>query len=177
MLMVPSSVQKARGIKDSLNTFLEASGLEINKEKSQTYFFNTPKVTKRNILRILEFSEGKIPSKYLGAPLAESTIRKISWKELLDKIKQKLNRWTFRALNFLSRLILLKSVLQGMPLYLVLVLAALKSVIKEIRNIQGNFLLGGSKGHRKWLWWIGKLYVLLRQWGTSDYEILQIIIR
>ena len=33
MLMGPSSVQEARGIKDCLNTFLEASGLEINKEK------------------------------------------------------------------------------------------------------------------------------------------------
>ena len=41
MLMGPSLVQEARGIKDSFNTFLEASGLEINKEKSQTYFFNT----------------------------------------------------------------------------------------------------------------------------------------
>ena len=64
MLMGPSLVQEDRGIKYSLNTFLEASGLEINKDKSQTYFFNTPKITKRKILRILEFSEGKIPSKY-----------------------------------------------------------------------------------------------------------------
>ena len=140
MLVGPSSVQEARGIKDCLNTFLEASGLEINKEKSQTYFFNTPRITKRNILRILEFSEGSLPSKYLGAPLAESTIRQISWKELLDKIKQKLNLWTYRALNFPSRLILVKSVLQAMPLYLFSVLAAPKSVIKQIRNMQRNFL-------------------------------------
>ena len=34
MLMGPSSVHESRGIKDCLNTFLEASGLEINKEKS-----------------------------------------------------------------------------------------------------------------------------------------------
>ena len=87
MLMGPSSVQEARGIKDNLNTFMEASGLEINKEKFQTYCFNTPKITRRNILRILEFSEGKLPSKYLGALLVESTIRQISWKELMDKIK------------------------------------------------------------------------------------------
>ena len=64
-------VQEAKGIKDSLNTFLEASGLEINKEKSQTYFFNTLKITKRNIFIILEFSKGKLPLKYLGAPVAE----------------------------------------------------------------------------------------------------------
>ena len=34
MLMGPSSVQEAMGIKDSLNTFLESSGLDINNEKS-----------------------------------------------------------------------------------------------------------------------------------------------
>ena len=140
MLMGPSSVHEARGIKDCLNTFIESSGLEINKENSQTYFFNTPRITKRNILRILDFQEGSLPSKYLGSPMIESTINQVSWKELLDKINKKLNLWTFRALNFLSRLILVKSILQVMPLYLFLVLAASKSFIKQIRNIQRNFL-------------------------------------
>ena len=130
MLMGPSSVQEAKGINDSLNTFLEASGLEINKKNDHTYFFNTPKITKRNILRILEFLKGRLPSKYMGASLVESTIRQISWKELLDKIIQKLNLWTFRALNFSSKLILVKSVLQEMPLYLFSMLASLKSIIK-----------------------------------------------
>ena len=140
MLMGPSSVQEARGIKDYLNTFLEASGLEINKEKSQTYFFNTPRNTKRNTLRILDFSEGSLPSKYLGARMAESTIKQVSWEELLDKINKKLSLWTFRALNFPSRLILVKSVLQAMPMYLFLVLVTRKSIIKQIKNIQQNFL-------------------------------------
>ena len=95
---------------------------------------------KGNILIILDFSEGVLPSKYLGALLEESTIRKISWKELLDKIKHKLSQWTFRALNLPSRLTLVKFVLQAMPLYLFLVLDAPKSVIKKIRNIQRTFL-------------------------------------
>ena len=43
---------------------MEASGLEVNKDKSQVYFFNTSNITKRNILRILEFLEGELPSKY-----------------------------------------------------------------------------------------------------------------
>ena len=80
MLMGPSTIQEARGLKEGSDIFLEASGLKINKDESQVYFFNTPKITKRNILIILEFSEGAFPSKYLGAPLVESTIRKISWK-------------------------------------------------------------------------------------------------
>ena len=118
MLMGPSSVHKARGIKECLSTILEASSLEINKEKYYTYFFNTPRITKRNILRFLEFPEGNLPSKYLGAPMAESTIKQVSWKEIVDKINKKLSLWTFRTLNFPSRLILVKSVLQAMSIYL-----------------------------------------------------------
>ena len=71
MCMAPSMVHEAQGIKDELDTFLEASGLEINKAKSQVYFFNNPKIMKMNILRILGLSEGGLPSKYLGAPLAK----------------------------------------------------------------------------------------------------------
>ena len=87
MLMGMSTVKEAHGIKEGLDTFMEAIGLEINKTKSQVYFFNTLKIAKRNILRILGFSEGRLPSKYLGAQLAELTIRKVSWKEFLDKLK------------------------------------------------------------------------------------------
>ena len=46
MLMGPSSVQEPRGIKKGLYTFLEASWLEINIDKSQVYFFNTLKTLK-----------------------------------------------------------------------------------------------------------------------------------
>ena len=111
MLMGPSSMHEARGIEECLNTFLEARILEINKEKFQTYFFNTPRITKRNILRILEFLEGNLPLKYLGALMEESNIKQVSWNELVEKINKKLSLWTFRALNFPSGLILVKSVL------------------------------------------------------------------
>ena len=33
MLMGPSTIQEARGLKEGLDTFIEASGLEINKDK------------------------------------------------------------------------------------------------------------------------------------------------
>ena len=82
--------------------------------------------------------------------MAESTIKQVSWKELLDKINKNLSLWTFIALNFPCRLILVKSVLQAMPMYLFSVLVAPKSIIKQIRNIQRNFLWGGLKDKRKW---------------------------
>lgn len=46
-------------------------------------------------------------------------------------------------------MVLVKWVLQAIPLYLFSVLAALKHILKKIRNIQRNFLWGGSNTHHK----------------------------
>ena len=45
MLMGHPSVQEARDFKRCLTLFAKALGLEVNPEKSQVFFFNTPRVT------------------------------------------------------------------------------------------------------------------------------------
>ena len=71
MLMGVASVWEAKAIKNILDSFKQANGLEINKCKSNLYFFNTKSKTRRNINRILGFIEGTFPSKYLGVLLLE----------------------------------------------------------------------------------------------------------
>lgn len=124
MLMETTSVREAKAIKQTLEAFKRASRLEVNKDKSQIFYFNTPPITRRNITRILEFGEGSLPSKYLGAPLLEGKVTQKHWKELLHKMESKLNNWTHRSLNFPSRLTLVKVVLQAIPAYLFSILAA-----------------------------------------------------
>lgn len=130
MLMGAASVREARVIKKMLDTFKQASGLEINKGKSHVFFFNTQDETKRNIIRILGFSEGSLPSKYLGAPLLEGRPNSHHWKELIDKMESKLRNWTYRALNFPARLTLVKSILQAMPTYIFSILSVPKLTLK-----------------------------------------------
>lgn len=71
MLMGAALVREVREIKLTLGNFKQAIGLDIKKGKSQLFFFNTQAETKRSIIRILGFTEGHLPSKYLGAPLLE----------------------------------------------------------------------------------------------------------
>eukprot|EP00253_Pinus_taeda_P031159 PITA_31159 len=151
MLFGHPSVQEAYTLKSMLDTFCEASGTTINTVKSQIFFFHTPLVTKRNIARILVFPVDNLPSKYLGTPLIDSAIKHTSWHLLLEKIENHLSLWTYRALNMASRLVLVKAVLQAMPLYLFSVLAALKWVLKNIKDIQRTFLWGSSGKNCKWV--------------------------
>ena len=81
--------------------------------------------------------------------MSPRSLKSTSWMELIDRMKQKLSSWTLRPLNLPSRLVLIKSVLQAMPIYLFSVLSALKSVLREIRHIQHIFLWGGREDKEK----------------------------
>eukprot|EP00253_Pinus_taeda_P021219 PITA_21219 len=150
MLYGYPSIQEARHLKSLLADFSEASGTSINQSKSQIFFFHTPSVIQSAILRILRFSSTKLPSTYLGAPLIASNLKHSAWKSLLDKLEAKLSSWTHRSLNMASRLVLIKSILQAMPLYLFSILAAPKWALKELKVIQRAILWGNSGLHRKW---------------------------
>eukprot|EP00253_Pinus_taeda_P012157 PITA_12157 len=150
MIFGHSSVQEARSLNSLLNTFSTASGACINRIKSQIFFFNTHLTSQRSIARILGFSIASLPSKYLGAPLIESARKHSSWTSLLEKLESRLLLWTHRSLNMASRLVLIKVVLQSMPLYLFSILAAPKWVLKAIKKLQRNFLWGSSGHNRKW---------------------------
>ena len=78
MLMGHPSVQEARSFKACLNLFSKASGLDVNRAKSQVFFLNTAPASQRNILHILGFSKGSFPSKYLGAPLRLCKLKSVS---------------------------------------------------------------------------------------------------
>eukprot|EP00253_Pinus_taeda_P019947 PITA_19947 len=132
------------------NRLKETYGAAINQSKSQIFFFHTPSAIQSAILRILKFTSAKLPSTYLGAPLIASNLKHSAWKSLLEKLEAKLSSWTHRSLNMASRLVLIKAILQAMPLYLFSILAAPKWVLKELKAIQRAFLWGSSGLHRKW---------------------------
>ena len=128
----PFSLQsrKMQSFKMSLTLFVKASGLAVYPNKSQVYFLNTAPVTQRNIMGIVGFQRGMIPSKYLGVPLGMGKVKKASWQELLDKMKERLSSWVLCLLNVFSRLILVKALL-----------GLLCSTVRFSRNLGTFFLL------------------------------------
>jgi hypothetical protein len=149
LLMGSPTVREASSLQEILQTFSEASGLDCNKEKSQIFFFNTPPQIQRHISDILGFNRSSLPSKYLGIPLIDNALRNSSWEHLLSSFSKRLSSWTYRALNLPSRLILLKVVLQALPIYAFSALAAPKFVLTTIKNLQRNFIWQGLNKEKK----------------------------
>eukprot|EP00253_Pinus_taeda_P009631 PITA_09631 len=150
MLFGEPTVREVRQLRRILDLFAEASGLEINKDKSCIFIFNTMDQVKSHLIRILGFKKGELPTKYLGNVLDYTSRRMKNWQGVLDKLNNKVANWAFRVLNIAGRIVLAKSVLQAIPIYPLSIMAAPVGVCAKIRKIIQKFIWSGSDQKKKW---------------------------
>nr|GFC60548.1 putative reverse transcriptase domain, reverse transcriptase zinc-binding domain protein [Tanacetum cinerariifolium] len=79
-------VNSAKVIKDALDDFKDASGLNPSMPKSKAYFCNVINYTKLAILNIRPF-EDRLPVKYLGVPLVSSRLISRDYNMSKGKVK------------------------------------------------------------------------------------------
>jgi len=99
MLQGIPTIKEALAYKQILNDFAMDSSMEVNISKSKIFFFNTNIAILRNISRILGFQRDSLPSKYLGVPLTMKPLHKNIWESLINKMQDKVRKWTSRSLN------------------------------------------------------------------------------
>ena len=85
------SAKEAKGFKAILNLFSQASGMDLNLDKSSICFFNMHVAVQRHLTNILGFKIRSLPSKYLGIPLTDKPWQKIHWEHLLSKLTNRGN--------------------------------------------------------------------------------------
>ncbi|GKE81205.1 RNA-directed DNA polymerase, eukaryota, reverse transcriptase zinc-binding domain protein, partial [Tanacetum coccineum] len=142
-------------LKRSLDRFSEISGLHPNLGKCTMFCGSLEEDTKKEIGSIFHFKEGKLPVRYLGVPLVTKKIGANDCKQLVDKIKQRLNDWKNKSLSYAGRAQLIASVLGSMQVYWGSVFLLPKGVINDIERLFKKFLwnIGDSgKGRAKVAW-------------------------
>jgi len=92
-----------------------ARGMEVNLSKAKNLFFNTNIAIQRNISRIPGFQRNVLSSKYLGVPLTDKPLQKSIWELVINKMHDKIRKWTIISVNLVGRLVLTKVVLQSIP--------------------------------------------------------------
>ncbi|WMV09345.1 hypothetical protein MTR67_002730 [Solanum verrucosum] len=70
--------------------FSEASGLQANTEKSFIYTAGVTDYRKQSIINTLGFTEGSMPFRYLGVPLASQKLSVNAYLPLIEKITAKI---------------------------------------------------------------------------------------
>lgn len=79
-----ASIREVTCLRKVLEIYLASSNQQINEDKSNIFFFNTPKLIEQRIANIPHFRIGKLPVDYLGIPLYFGKFKREWWKKILE---------------------------------------------------------------------------------------------
>ena len=74
------------------------------------------------------------------------------WTWLLSKIEKKLGIWSHRWLSRVGQLVLVKAVLESMPMYWMALIWIPKGILEKIRRLCFYFLWSGSQVKKMMPW-------------------------
>jgi len=88
----------------------------------------------------------KLPITYLGVPLDANMKRVSSWQGIIDKVQKRLTSWKSSCLSRAGRIVLIKSVLDSLPIYYLSLFKMPKKVAYAILKIQRVLWCGEKEG-------------------------------
>ncbi|XP_074305794.1 uncharacterized protein LOC141641015 [Silene latifolia] len=130
-------------------TFSKASGLEINREKSDIYFNGMSSADVQYVLRISGFKEGQFPFRYLGIPISYKRMAVGDCSRLVEKIVLRIRGWGARKLSYAGRLVLVQAVLSQLHSFWTRIFIIPATVMDRINHICRNYLWCGSDEFHK----------------------------
>ena len=80
-----------------------------------------------------------LPLTYLGIPLVANPNKVSTWRPVIEKVERKLALWKAKVLSRAGRLVLIKAVLNTLPLYFLSIFKISKKVARRIVQLQRNF--------------------------------------
>ncbi|GJX45178.1 RNA-directed DNA polymerase, eukaryota, reverse transcriptase zinc-binding domain protein [Tanacetum coccineum] len=102
LLISHGDVDSIQVIKEALIELSNSSGLIPNMDKSVIFFGSVKEPKKLKILEVLPFNVRKLPVKYLSIPLLAKRLGIKDYKQLVDKVKGKIQHWKNKALSYVE---------------------------------------------------------------------------
>nr|XP_043633384.1 uncharacterized protein LOC122604565 [Erigeron canadensis] len=139
-----------------LRCFYLISGLTMNPSKSKLFGLGGSTFeTLRAVASINKVSMGELLFTYLGVPIRANMNKVKSWDDVIHTVENRLSKWKELSLSIGGRVILIKSVLNSLPMYFLSLFKAPKQVIAKLDAIRKRFLWGSMDEKRKihWVSW------------------------
>ncbi|GLT52662.1 hypothetical protein SLA2020_259890 [Shorea laevis] len=137
-LFLRATETETKHLVDILQKYEKASGQVVNLQKSSIIFSSNVQQTARdNIGRLLQMEETEDPGRYLGFPSRVNRSRVASFSWLKSRFWARIAEWREQPLSRAGREILIKSVLQALPTYMMslfLLPVTLCSALEKIMN-------------------------------------------
>lgn len=140
LLFGAATKEEARGIMEVLKFFEVVLGQKNGLDKSKIWFSKAiGRERQVEIADTIGVSLEAESGKYLGAPISTS---RGSFDFLIEKFSSKLTMWKSRVLSQAGRVVVIKSVLQSLPIYYMATCQILAKVLNQLSGIIRRFYWG-----------------------------------
>lgn len=140
ILFFQSSITEARRVEEILNIYEVASGQAINYSKSGIVFSsNVVDVLQDAISFILEVWGSLDMNRYLGMPSLIGRRKKAVFSYLKDRLWKKIQAWSKTCFSKSGKEVLVKSVVQALPTYMMSVFLLPTSLMEELERMMNSF--------------------------------------
>lgn len=127
-------------ILELLTIFENASGQKVNFQKSSIFFSTNVIQSKReNLCHMLQMSEASTNTTYLGLSNMMGRSKSATLGFLKDRVRKTVQNWDGRWISQAGREVLVKSVAQALPTYVMFVFLIPMDIIKEFERILSKY--------------------------------------
>lgn len=138
-----AKLQEVAVIIEILRQYTSWTRQELNFTKSSIHFSsNVNSRLRSQICRVLDMQECTRTCKYLGHSFCRFSSKKQEFAYIVDKIRQKMAGWKKRSLSMAGRIVLIKSLLQAIPSFVMKTFLMPSSVTKKIDSFMKDFFWG-----------------------------------
>jgi hypothetical protein len=134
LLFLENNLENASTLKWLLVCFEQMSGMKINYDKSDMLIVGLDEDQANEFARLFCCKRRDFPIKYLGVPLHYNKLTRKDLQPVVDKIIKIIASWRVRLLSYAGRLILLKTCLASIPIYLLSIIKFSKWAIKMMTS-------------------------------------------
>ena len=139
-----------------LNVYEDASGQKVNSNKTALFFsHNTTQDSRDIILHLFGTTAITQFEKYLGLPPVIGRAKKRAFNDLKDRVGRRLQGWKEKLLSQAGREILIKAVIQAIPIYAMSCFKLPLGLCSEIFSMAMKYWWG-QRGMERKVHWLSK---------------------
>jgi hypothetical protein len=156
LLFFKGTAQQTTVVKDILDSYEQGTGQLVSLGKcSIMYGKRVSAAAQAAIKLILRYETESFEEKYLGLPVPEGQMKKGKFKTLKERFLKRLSDWIEKYLSSGGKEVLIKAVLQALPVYAMSVFQFPIGLIEELNKRIRDFHWGDEHDRRRmhWLSW------------------------
>ncbi|KAK2398440.1 putative mitochondrial protein [Trifolium repens] len=147
--------RQTQNMKNILSLYEAASGQAISLPKSEVFYSrNVSGPLKHSITDILGVQVVLGTGKYLGLPSMIGRNRTAVFAYIKDRVWHKVNSWSNKRLSKAGREVMIKSVLQAIPSYVMSIFLLPDTIISAIEKMMNSFWWGSGGANNRGIHWM-----------------------